>query len=141
MPEKAPSAVEQSPRRFNRGELLDTLTERAQQLQRELVFNSPHLVEYAGILSITAELAAGDDLGPAERRHLRKMAALEARRHPLITKTPGDYKFWETVEVLTGAEWKKAQTFAEDLSDVPKSWQIPKDSLLMLNQNLTEPKK
>lgn len=136
MPEKASQSPEKQSRRFSRQRLTSDLSERAQSRRQELVFNRPDLVPYAELLSIAVELETSDDLGPSEHRHLRKMVSLEARRRPRLTKTPGDQRFWETIEVLAAAEWVKAHAFTEDLSDVPKSWQPARDDLLLISQNL-----
>lgn len=137
MPEKVKESQEQNPRRFNRKQLLSTLTDRAESYRQQVVFNRPDLVASAELVSIATELTAFDDLSPAEQRHLRKMASLRARQQPRVTKTPGDQQFWEILKELVGREWGKAQTFADDLSDLPKSWQSAQHDLLLLSQKIS----
>ncbi|MBA3757367.1 hypothetical protein H0X09_00655 [Candidatus Saccharibacteria bacterium] len=134
--ERAPAHPEILPRRFNRQQLLSSLTGRATELRQNLVFNRPDLIPYAGILSLATELSSFDDIGPAEHRHLRRMASLEARRLPRTSKNAGDTRFWETVQASAGTEWTKAQAFAKDLNDIPKSWHPARDDLLLLGQYL-----
>jgi len=140
-----PPRVEKSPakrERFTYEErwvLLDELLAHGKWLRSNLVFNSPHLDPYAELLAITTILmASGGDLAPQEKNYLRKMAALEARRLTPPTKTAGDARFWETAQVLVGSAWEKAQSFAEDLSDVPKSWiwQRTRDDLFLFSSEL-----
>lgn len=119
--------------------LLDQLYASSIMLRSNLVFNSPHLDPYVEILAVaTVLVASGDDLTSPEKKHLRKMAALEARRLPPLTKTAGDAKFWEELKAHVGQGWEKAQSFSEDLNDVPKSWQKARDDLFLLNRALRE---
>lgn len=138
MAEKIRATQEQQPRRFKRQSLLTTLTDRAGKFRQEVVFNRPDLVSHAELLALATELSAFDNLSPAEQRHLRKMVSLKARQQPQVKLLPGDQQFWETLEGLAGNEWQKAQSFADDLSDLPKSWQAARQDIVLLSSNLSD---
>jgi hypothetical protein len=138
-PEKTPKLRERPLGKKAREELLFGLPEHAQKLRSELNYNRPDLVPYSELITIMHVLTIrAESLKPPTEIHLKKMASLARRVGPKITKRPGDYKFWELLETSTEIQWTKVQSFSEDLSDMPKSWQGALDDLRQLEQSVTE---
>ncbi len=117
-----------------RSQLLDEMYDRSKWLMGNLAFNRPDLEPYAELISVVGILE--EELRLRAASHLRQIAALAARTLPEPTATPGDMQFWEKAQKMVGPSWEKAQSFAEDLSDVPRSWQRAREDFMVLRSEL-----
>ena len=115
----------------------ERLREKGEELQRQLVFSDRDFTPHLEVLSIVhIARTEGEGLSPADQRRLKRMMGLQMKTTPKIHKTAGDSRFWSEIDEFAGKEILRADQFADDLSDMPKSWQSAQSSLTRLQAAL-----
>jgi hypothetical protein len=120
-----------------RPSLDDRLIEKGEDLQRQLVFSGTDFTPHLEILSLVhIARQEYETLSLTDQRKLKRMLGLQMRITPATTKTAGDDRFWAEVDSWAKEEIVKAAQFADDLNDMPKSWQPALNGLAKLQDAL-----